>query len=64
MTHRLNPSRNGQYFVLVGPYDAELTAKLKERVPPSHRQWRPVAKVWRIYEPYDQAVLDLLEERE
>ncbi len=58
--HKLNPSRSGEYYVLVGPYDEALVAKLRELVPPTHREWRPVAKCWRIREPYDQTVRDLI----
>lgn len=61
--HKLNPSANGKHFVLVGPYDADLVAELKKSVPPSHREWRPTAKVWRILPPFDQTVRDLLEAR-
>lgn len=60
MKHKLSPSRTGEHHVLVGPYDPDLIAKLKAAVPPSHREWRPRAKVWRILPPYEQAVRDII----
>lgn len=54
--HKLNKSASGEHFVLVGPYNATLVAQLKAEVPASHREWRPVAKCWRILPPYDGAV--------
>jgi hypothetical protein len=62
--HKLNPAANGDHFVLVGPYDADLVRELKDAVPATHREWRPTAQVWRISPPFDQAVRDLLGRRE
>lgn len=62
--HKLNPSANGEYFVLCGPYDPDFTEKMKAAVPPQYRQWRPVSKVWRIYAPFDQTVRDLLQKEQ
>ncbi len=62
-THKLNKAASGGHYVLIGPYDAELVAFLKSNVPASHREWRGVAKCWRIHEPYDQVVRDRIEGR-
>lgn len=64
MKHRLTPSKSGDHHVLLGPYDEGLVAELKRKVPASHREWRPVAKCWRIRDPFDQTVRDMLAERE
>ncbi|MGH1344374.1 MAG: hypothetical protein ACRBN8_22635 [Nannocystales bacterium] len=61
--HRLNKSVRGDHYVLIGPYDQALISKLRELVPATHREWRPVAKCWRIREPHDQTVRDLIGEQ-
>jgi hypothetical protein len=60
VTHKLSPSASGEHFVLVGPYDADFVALLKDAVPATHREWRPTARVWRILPPFDQSVRDLI----
>jgi hypothetical protein len=46
--HKLNKSKGGDWYVLVGPYDAALVDELKRRIPSSGREWRPTSKLWRI----------------
>ena len=48
--------------MLIGPYDETLVSRLREMVPATHSEWRPIAKCWRIHEPYDQTVRDLITE--
>lgn len=56
MSHRLSKSAKGDWYTLVGPYDADLVARIRSEVPATHREWRPVAKCWRIWPPYHEAV--------
>ncbi len=58
--HRLSKSQKGDWWTLVGPYDPVLVSRLTTEVPPSHREWRPVAKCWRILPPYDAVVRRLI----
>lgn len=46
--HRLNKSRKGDYWILVGPYDADLVEWLKSTIPAGDRQWDGPLKAWRI----------------
>lgn len=55
-THRLNPSRKGDYHVLIGPYDGVLVAWLKRELPDHARQWDDVLKAWRIGNDYVEQV--------
>ncbi len=59
--HKLNRAASGTHYVLIGPYSERFTKKLREAVPSTHREWRPVGRCWRIREPFDQAVRDLIE---
>lgn len=63
MTHRLNKSAKGDWYVLVGPYDADLVEDLKREVPASGREWMPVAKCWRIAPDYCDVVQGLIDGR-
>ncbi len=60
ISHRLSPTPKGDWLVLIGPYDANLVERLKEAVPSSGREWRPVAKCWRIRKEYGDAVQELI----
>ena len=60
MSHCLNKAANGPHFVLVGPYDDALKDALKDAVPAHGREWRPVAKVWRIAPEYAATVRRLI----
>jgi hypothetical protein len=60
-THRLSPSRKGDWHVLIGPYDADLVADLKRAVPSSGREWMPVSKCWRIAPGYVGIVQGLID---
>jgi hypothetical protein len=61
MTHRLSKAAKGEWFVLVGPYDSALVDALKHAVPASGREWRQVAKVWRIAPEYAGIVQALID---
>jgi hypothetical protein len=61
-SHRLNPSKAGDWYVLIGRYDAEFVARLKEVVPHQHREWREVAKLWRVRPEYVEPVRELIGE--
>lgn len=59
--HKLNKSAKGFWYVLIGPYDADLVEAIKRQVPPSGRQWSPTAKLWRIHPDYRETVQTLIE---
>ena len=64
MKHRLSKSRKGKYYLLIGPYDEEVVARVKD-LPPRTRSWDPKLRAWRIddtHEPEMQAALDEIEE--
>lgn len=57
---KLSKSKNGDHYVLVGRYDEKLHRQILDRIPKTHRQYRPTARLWRIWAPYDQTVRDLI----
>lgn len=63
MTHRLNKSAKGEWYVLVGPYDPALVEDLKREVPARSREWLPVARAWRIAPEYADVVQGLIDGR-
>lgn len=61
MSWKLNKSHKGPWVVLIGPYDEDFVAELKDIVPPDDREWRSVARAWRIDERWESAVRDLID---
>ena len=59
--HRLSPSAKGDWLVLLGPYNQALIDMLKDVVPPHARQWRPVAKCWRIRPEHRETVQRIID---
>jgi hypothetical protein len=60
-TWKLNPTKDPVFFLLIGPYNEAFVADLKREIPPPYREWKPVAKAWKIADAYKrqaQAVID------
>lgn len=57
---KLSKSTQGDWLVLLGPYDPGVIRELKQAVPQSDREWRPVAKCWRIRPEHEQAVREIV----
>ena len=60
---KVSPSR-GDHFVVLGKYDEEFVERFKAEVPADKREWRPGAKCWRVWPPYDQTARDIIAELE
>ena len=60
--HKVSKSRDGKAVIVIGPYDEGLVAALKSRIPSRARQWRPVAKCWRVDVAYEEQVRSLVED--
>ena len=61
MAWKLTATRDPAFFLLIGPYDAAFIADLKHSVPPPYREWRPVAKAWKIADAYRRAAQEVIE---
>lgn len=60
--HKVNPSRDGKAVIVIGPYDEDFVTVLKAKVPAHAREWKPVAKCWRIDAHYENAAREAIEE--
>lgn len=50
MTWRVSESKRREgWLVVIGPYDVEFVAALKEAVPASLRSWEPVGRFWNVH---------------
>lgn len=55
-TWKLSPTKVPAFFLLIGPYDEAFIEDLKREIPAPYREWKPVAKAWKIADAYkDQA---------
>lgn len=60
--HKINPSRDGKAVIVLGPYDEGFVETLKRKVPPHAREWKPVARCWRIAAEYEGPAREAIEE--
>lgn len=60
MTWKLSPTRDPAFFLLLGPYDADFISDLKQEVPAPYREWRPVAKAWKIADAYKKVAQEVI----
>lgn len=62
--HRLNKAKNGDWYVLIGPYDPALVDELRRRIPSNGKEWRPATKLWRIAPEWVEETRAILAELE
>lgn len=60
MTWKINKSHKGPWLLLIGPYGEGFVAELKDLIPPQDREWRDIAKAWRIAEHWEPQIRELI----
>lgn len=49
------------WLTIITPYNANFVDELKSTIQPSHRQWDPSAKAWRVNEIYLEELVPMLQ---
>lgn len=60
--HKINPSRDGEHFIVIGKFNQRLVDEIKDRIPPSGREWNPTAKFWKVKKKWHATLVQIVDD--
>lgn len=59
--HKLNKSRKGPYWVMIGPYDERVVKAIKAGLPVRARSFDEGLRAWKIADGYEDKAREILD---